>query len=449
MTFKTTIILLMASVAILPLQAQTLGTRQKEKKSSYFQQVAKKYIDTLSVLYQKDSTIVSVDNTPGDPYLYPLLLTPTLYDRPVKYMMGSQWKPTRLKEKEVDLFYKTAMDAPVSRDSIEKAMSQTLTWAYSHYPELISNTQDNIDQAASIRKDIVSEPVRDITHITLPEENVDTGIEDASYKVITRKPNFWTFSGELNFNMSQTYASENWFQGNQRSNTYKMSTSMSLNYNNQRGLKFENRMQARLGFINNHNDTQHKYMTNDDKLEIWSNIGISAVKNWYYTVQLNVWTQMYPKYASNSKNVTSDFLSPVEGNLSIGMYYELKLKKFTFKLNLLPLSYHAKYCDRALLRHNYGIRGTHHAYNDIGYNVTSNYSWQIAKNIRTSGNIYFYSNAHYAQAWLESTTTFSINKYLNTSIYLYPRFDDTHYKNGKKEFFQFYENLGIGLGFKF
>ena len=67
MTFKTTIILLMASVAILPLQAQTLGTRQKEKKSSYFQQVAKKYIDTLSVLYQKDSTIVSVDNTPGDP----------------------------------------------------------------------------------------------------------------------------------------------------------------------------------------------------------------------------------------------------------------------------------------------------------------------------------------------------------------------------------------------
>ena len=47
------------------------------------------------------------------------------------------------------------------------------------------------------------------------------------------------------------------------------------------------------------------------------------------------------------------------------------------------------------------------------------------------------------------TGTFSINKYLNTSIYLYPRFDDTHYKNGKKEFFQFYENLGIGLGFKF
>lgn len=430
------------------LQAQKPETRHRNKYSIYAQQIERRYSDTLSMTFTRDTSYIQSDDTPEDPYFYPILLTPTLYDSPLEYVMGNSWKPLRIIPDKV-LFKSDCIRSSVPMDSIRKIVSTSMAWAYTFCPWLITNTQDNIDKTASLRKDIMKEPVKDITHITSPDDNIETGIEDASYKVVTHKPNFWTFSGSTNFNMSQTYASDNWFQGNQRSNTYRLATDMRLNYDNQRGLKYENRLQARLGFINNHNDKKHKYLTNDDKLEIWSNIGVSAVKHWYYTIQLNAWTQMYPKYASNSDYVNSDFLSPVEGNLSVGMYYEIKFKRFSFKLNLLPLSYHAKYVDRKALRHNYGIRGEHHSYNDIGYNVTSSYEWKIANNITTKGNLYFYSNTHYAQAWLESTTTFSINRYLNTSLYLYPRFDDTHYKNGKKEFWQFYENLGIGFGFNF
>lgn len=445
--------ILMSAVVVAGLSAQSFF-RVRDKKPTYNEQIVKQYTDTLAFIKAVDSirqAMESEETVLNNPYYYPLLLTPTLYDTPIRDVMESTWKPSR-----VDSLPRLLPSAyNTFSDSVRQNMTDVMMWAYTNVPWLVGNTQKDLDNASAIRKEIVEQPVKEVTHITPQrEEVVDLGMEDASYKVQTRRPNFWKFSGSLNFSMSQNYVTSNWYQGDQRNNSFSIVTELKANYNNQKWFTFNNTFSARLGFLSQHKDTKHKYATNSDRLQLVSDAGITALKNWSYSLQLNVWTQSYPKYASNSDRVTSDFLSPVEGNLSIGMKYSVNWKNkkrrvFHFDANISPLSYHAKYCDRKALRNNNGIPGKHHAYNDFGPNVTVNYEWYISNNITTKGRIYYYSNLHYISGNYESTTSFKINKYLTTTLYMYTIYQDNRYVNNKAEFLQFRENFSMGLTLSF
>lgn len=442
------------------LRAQTGVRARARAAAAYNARIVKLYTDSLMSIVAADSARRAAQasdssdagETLGDPYFYPLLLTPTLYDRPISKMMSLTWQPLRLHSTQYSL---SPADGGLG-DSLDLARTQAMVWAYTNVPWLVTGTQRDIDAASSIRKEMVEQPVKEITHITPADEvPVDIGIEDASFKVVTRRPNFWSKSMSLSFNMAQNFVTSNWYQGDQRNNSFRIVTENRLNYDNQRGFKFNNYLLFRLGFVSQHKDTKHKYGTNDDRLQYTGDIGLTAIKHLDYSLQLNVWTQSYPKYASNSDRVTSDFLSPVEGNLSIGMKYSIdfknKKKKTVFHIDtqLSPLSYHAKYCDRKALRNGFGIPGKHHAYNDFGPNFTLNYSWPIMKNVSTSGRIYYYSNLHYASANYTSTTNFTINKYMSAQLYMYTIYQDNRHIKGKREFWQFQENLSLGLSLRF
>lgn len=446
--------ILMSAVVVAGLSAQSFS-RVRDKKPTYNEQIVKQYTDTLAFIKAVDSirqAMESEETVLNNPYYYPLLLTPTLYDTPIRDVMESTWKPSR-----VDSLPRLLPSAyNTFSDSVRQNMTDVMMWAYTNVPWLVGNTQKDLDNASAIRKEIVEQPVKEVTHITPQrEEVVDLGMEDASYKVQTRRPNFWKFSGSFRFNMSQNYVTSNWYQGDMRNNAFTLYTELNANYNNQKWLSVTNNLVCNLGFTSQHKDKNHKYATNTDQLRLTSNMGINAVKNWAYSLQLQVRTQSFPKYASNSDRVTSDFLSPVEGNLSIGMRYSVdwkNKKKATvvhFDVNIAPLSYHAIYCDRKALRSNNGIPGKHHAYNDFGPNITSNYTWNICKNVYTKGNINYYSNYHYIKVYYTSTTGFTINKYLSTTLIMNLRYEDTRMVNGKEEYLQFQENWGMGLSLSF
>ena len=426
--------------------------RDKEVKPTYNEMVVSKYIDTIAVVVAADSAArVSrqEETVLNNPYYYPLLLHPTLYNSPVKDVMKCDWKPARL-----------GVAAPLLPsantqfgDSVEQSMLNTMMWAYTNVPWLVGTTQKDIDNAAGIRKEIIESPVKEVTHITPQrEEQIDLGIEDASYKVVTRRPNFWTFNGRLYYSMGQNYFST---KGTQNNNTFRLETELNANYNNSRGVSFTNRVLARLGFTSQSKDKKHKYITSDNRVDMTNQLGLRAIKHWEYTFTVSSWTHIYPKYASNSDFVNEDFLSPVNANFAIGMKYSLDVntkkrgKVFHVDATLSPLSYNAVYCDRKALRHNKGIPGKHHAYNSFGPSVLINYSWQIAKNISTGGDIYYYSNYHRVEARIRNTTNFTINKYLTSSLFLFPSFQDDRFVNGKRELYRIQETLSMGLTVKF
>ncbi len=423
--------------------AQTASSR-RTRQPSYNEQIVKKYADTLQAVIAAD-TIAEAGNGLGNPYFYPLLLTPTFYYFPVRNTMSSDWKPGRIDSRNSPGFRTPASQ----EDSLSSAITQSLVWVYTQKPWLSAVTEQDISNAAGIRSDVKSPPERETIKVTPSDSKIDLGLDDATINVVTHRPNFWTFGGSFSLQYTQNYVSDNWYKGGDSNNSFLATAAFRANYNNKKKLFFENTLDMHLGFLEYRDDEKHRFHSNDDLLRMTNKLGLQAFKNWYYTFLLQTTTQFYPNYSTNSDHVNSDFMSPLTSNFSIGMEYKLNVKNYNLSVNIGALSYNFKYVDRNNLRPNYGIRAPHSSDTDFGSTVTVNYNWTILKNITQSCRIYYYTNYRQVLFEAENTTTFSFNKYLNTRLYIFPRFDDTFYRDGKAEFFQFKEWWSLGFSYSF
>lgn len=436
---------LLCATSICVLSAQSLlSRRQHVKPLSYNEQIVKKYIDTLQTVIAAD-TLTQVESVLNNPYVYPMLLNPTFYHFPVKNTMQSNWKPSRIHSSD-----QLHITMPASSDdSLKTAITRNLMWVYTQTPWLATTSETDISNAAGIRSDITTPPAKETIRITPAEKKIDLGLDDATIKVATHRPNFWTFSGSFSLQFTQAHISDNWYQGGESNLAFLASSNLTANYDNKKKLTFKNNLTMRLGFVEYKNDKKHRYRTNNDQLRLTNELGLKAIKNWSYTLLLQTWTQFYPNYSSNSDYVNSDFLSPLYSNLSIGMSYNLNVKNFSLSATIGALAYNFTYVDRNNLRTRYGVKPPHSSDTDFGSTITIKTNWTIAKNITNTTRIYYYTNYNKVQADCENTTSFTFNKYISTTLFLYPRFDDSHYQNGKSEFFQFKETWSLGLNLSF
>ena len=131
------------------------------------------------------------------------------------------------------------------------------------------------------------------------------------------------------------------------------------NYDNKEKLTFSNKLEMRLGFQSSQSDTQHEYKTNADQIRLTNKLGLQAAKRWYYTVMLQSWTQFYPGYQANDPKVYSDFMSPFESVLSVGMDYKYKKGSFELSATLSPIAADYKYVDRLALAGDYAFLRLH------------------------------------------------------------------------------------------
>ena len=281
-------------------------------------------------------------------------------------------------------------------------------------------------------------------------DDILSPIED-DYGIIVRRPNFWAFKTNFSLQFTQNYVSDNWYKGGESHNALLASTIIEANYNNQQKFTFDNKLEMKLGFQTSHNDEEHKYKTNSDLLRLTNKIGLRAVKHWYYTLMLQSWTQFCKGYKANDKFVYSDFMSPFESLLSIGMDYQQSSKNNKFKINatLSPLALKFKYVGRSSLITSFGLDEGHHTKWDYGSNVTINYSWKIVNNIAWTGRIYYFTDYSKTQIEWENTFNLSINRYLSARLFLYPRYDDSRSRGDNQSDFEFNELLSLGLNVNF
>lgn len=181
-------------------------------------------------------------------------------------------------------------------------------------------------------------------------------------------------------------------------------------------------------------------------------IGYKAAKRWYYTLQVQAYTQFYPSYKANSEEVSSDFMSPYNMSVSLGMDYKLELKRFRGSAVLTPVSYNFRYVGRKALYTNFGLKENRNTYNYFGPSITVNYQWDIYKNIRWDARAYWFSNLEMTTIEWENTFTFTLTKYLTTKLFVYPRIDDSspNYRSEDKgSYFMFKEWFSLGLNYSF
>ena len=285
-------------------------------------------------------------------------------------------------------------------------------------------------------------------------EKVEPVVEEPIFEpveVFVSKPNFWTVKGDYYLQFLQNYISSNWHKGGESNYSMVGSLTMEANYNNKQKMKWENKLELKLGFQSSRSDSLHSFKASEDLIRYTSKLGLQASNKWYYTLQLIANTQFTHGYKSNDAFVYSDFLSPLNVNLSLGMDYTVDAfkKKLTGNLHIAPLAYNFRYVNRKELSTRYGLDEGHRVLHDFGSQFTVELLWVLSDNIKWKTRVYGYTTYKRAELEWENTFMFQFNKYISTNLFIYPRFDDGASRNGHHGYWQLKEFLSLGFNYSF
>ncbi len=421
--------------------------------SSVNSTIVQNYLDSLAAIV--DTRVAPPPHrVVFSPYIFPLIGQGTLYNAVLSQQMAQQQT----------LASSSTLPSLGSKADTQlllvEASNNELARAYTSYPQLFTATQQQLTESGGLRDDISKAIVEEVKLAEkVVNEEPDVKVEEVEPEV--KRPNFWTFKGNGGLQFTQSYVSKNWYKGGLNSYTLLSMITLDANYNNQRKVQLSNRFEARLGFQTAENNIP-KFRPTDNLLRFTSNLGIKAIGNWNYAAQLQLQSQPYRGYQGSTKNVISDFLSPLYVRSSIGMDYNINKKRFTGTLKLAPLSYVITYVhvDSRVTR--YGIHKGHNSKHDWGPNIQFTFNYKIAKNISWQSRLYWFSNFKSTLIENEHTINFSINKYLSAKLFLYPRYEDNRYYNLKKDadgnltddsarqtHWMFQEYLSLGFNYDF
>lgn len=367
-------------------------------------------------------------NTVISPYFYQMVSPGTLYNKPLSQALGVNWSSASASEGHI-VSKEVISDAELSRLYFS---NEALNGMYVAYPNLISTTEKEIMESGSVMKDIDT-PIK--TGLGLSEEMkfAELDREDVGEVVAElRRPNFWKFSGSNSLNLTQNYATDNWFQG--KANYYNALAILAIDvgFNNQRMIQWDNRLDVQLGFQTLQDNEYQKFRPTNNLLRLTSKLGVKAIKNWNYAVSVKTETQLVPYMEYNNQGdakCKTDILSPLTMDVAVGIDWKWNLKRFTGSLMLAPGTYNMKYVDRLDLSTRYGVEKDEHVKHTFGPSATARFNWKIANNIGWDSRLYWITNLEYTNIEFENTITFSVNKYLTSKVYFYPRFNDQSIKN--------------------
>ena len=409
-----------------------------------FSHIAQQYADSLTALRMKfDSLTAATDVNSNEsllinPYYYRLFVNPMLYRSSLKQAMD-----IRLADDS-----NTSGMTGNSNLKLNSSINDFFLNLYTQHPNMVRLTDADLEKEGGVRTDINKKLDYKATVSDKVKKQELEGVVEPVV-AISRKPNFWTFGGKLKLQLMQNYISDNWYKGGSSSNSMIYNSTFWANYNNKQKVQWDNKLEMNLGFQTNKDDTHHSFKTNTDLLRMTNKLGIRASGHWYYTVSLQSWTQFYRKYANNSDYIYSDFMSPFESLLSVGMDYKQNRKNYNLTVVLAPLSYDFIFVGRHELTSRYGVPGRHHSYEKIGSNVTCNIDWKICKELTWTSRLFCFTNYKSVVAEWENTFNFKINKFLSSTLYLYPRFDDAYHSDKSHAKIQFKEYLSMGLDWSF
>lgn len=425
-------ILFIAALTLLSVHASAQRKGRKVKPDTAL--IVKNYMDSLALLrkqldsVQQMNLLLRKESSDGRYYR---LFAPTTF-----YHSGAQ---------------KAFSFVPKGGDDVTNAVDAALLSLYMRRPDLVKNNETNLMNAGLLRND-VNEEVK--PHVELAEKVApvpEVPEEVAPVAVVVEKPNFWKFKFDGSMQFLQNYVSDNWHKGGESNYSAVASTVFELNYNDQERVLFDNKLEMKLGFQTSRSDTVHKFKPNNDLLRYTGKLGLQAHKKWYYTLQLLAYTQFTRGLKANDKNVYSDFMSPFDLNVGIGMEYKVEAlnKRLTGTLNFLPMAYNFRYVDRLALATKYGLDEGKHTLHDFGSQLTVDLTWKMAEQISWKTRLYGFTSYKRGLIEWENLITLKVSKYISANLFLYPRFDDSGTRDDDMGYFQFQEYSSLGLNYTF
>jgi len=355
-------------------------------------------------------------------------------------------------------YYGSVAHEALSLDGEPSEMSNALLDMYLRRPDLVQTTD------AALRNELTTaaEQAEAPTPVLPPPAEEAAPIEPEAPKadVEVKKPNFWTFKGDGFLQFLQNYVSGNWYKGGESNYSMLSSLTLEANYNNKSKLKWDNKLEMKLGFQTSRSDTVNKFKANEDLIRLTSKLGLQATKHWYYTIQLLAYTQFTRGLKPNDLRTYSDFMSPFNLNVGIGMDYKMEWfnKKLTGTVNISPLAVNYRYVDRTIFMNGenaqwfpsrHGVEADHHSLTDLGSQFIIDFTWKMAENISWKSRMYGFTSYKRVEYEWENTFSFQFNKYISSKLFIHPRFDDNRQRDDHHGYWMFKEYLSIGFNYSF
>ena len=339
-----------------------------------------------------------------------------------------------------------------SHDEVIDAIDAALMNVYLNRPDLVSATETELKESGEIRKD-VDQPIENpVVFVAKVEEPIVEVIpEDIPTEVMVQKPKFWTKKGDFYLQFMQNYVSGNWYKGGESNYSAVGSLTLEANYDNKNKWKWDNKLELKLGFLRSSSDSLHKFKSNEDLIRLTSKAGLEAAKNWYYTLQLMAYTQFSRGLKSNDAKTYSDFMSPFNINLGLGMDYKVatKNKRLTGTLNFSPVSLNYRYVDRLALSTSFGLEEGRHSKVEFASHMTADLVWKMNDVATWKSRFYAYTSYKRAEIEWENTFELRVSKYISANIFLYPRFDESSTYDDDLGYWQFNEFCSVGFSYAF
>lgn len=278
--------------------------------------------------------------------------------------------------------------------------------------------------------------------------------EDAVLPDVEIKKKHWLHTVNALLQFSQAYVSPNWYQGG---NNY-LSLLLGFNWNVQLNqvyhpnLLFQSDLSYKMALSSNPSGYLHRYTIAEDNFQYNLNAGLKAIKDWYYSFNLQFKTQLLNNYEQDSEVRTASFLSPGDLNMGVGMSYnhKNKINTFQYTLTISPLSYNLKTCISDKVNHEtYGIDPDKRTKSEIGSNLDFTMDWKITANISYKTRMFMFTNYKYYLADWQNTFNFEINKFLSTQLFVHLRYDGSVESTTKWKKFMMREILSFGLSYTF
>lgn len=394
--------------------------------------VVSRYVDSLQVAREHTSSQASPSQT-INPYYYQMFFPSTYYSSAAHGVFTLDDGEMTPVDMQLMQLYASRPSAVGSHDTQYEGEQLLLASA-------------DTRPADEIRS-VISQAKAETVPASKVGDDIDIGLE-------VKRPNFWKTSGTAKLQFTQNYFSENWYSGGNNNETMLSQILLSAIYNDTKKITWENRLDMQLGFVTTTSDSLHNYLTNNDRLQLNTKLGVKAAKSWKYTVSGEAKTQFLPGYRSNKRDKFSAFISPLDVSVSVGMDFNPILKNGNrLSVAILPLSYKMRYIgsdDENIHRvYNFVGRTTQQ---DYGSRLEVNCQFTIVKNLTWRCRSYYFTSYEYTEAELENVFTFKFSKYISSEVNTLWRFDDNrgpqHYDDNLG-YFQFKENFTLGLTYDF
>ena len=337
------------------------------------------------------------------------------------------------------------------KDAVADEVDATLLNVYLNRPDLVCTTETELKETGTIREDVDQPIENQVTLVDRVETPVVDMPEDAPDSVVVQKPKFWTYKGDGFLQFMQNYVSNNWYKGGESNYSMVGSLVLEANYDNKNKWKWDNKLEAKLGFLRSRTDSLHKFKANEDLIRLTSKVGLEAAKNWYYTLQLLAYTQFTKGLKANDPAIYSDFCSPLNLNLGLGMDYKVnKLnERLTGTINISPFAINYRYVGRLDLGPSFGLEAGKHSLFDFGSQLTADLAWKINDNVTWKTRLYAFTSYKRAEIEWENTFELRVSKYITANLFLFPRFDDASMWDSDLGYWEFKEYSSIGFAYKF